>query len=265
MIAGWLAVESRVLQIGRCGRLNGGRPGRGSGGGDAASQTASPLPRDRHGWRIALASGAGALHAGAAGFLASRRPAASTTKDCGNGRLMPEFGDRFSRRDRRLRRATAWIGAAGIYGAAQGLSAWAAQRAQGRGTGPQYEQFERPAFAPPGAVFPVVWSALNLTTATSAWCVWRAREPGPQAPSRRKVLAWWALAVVIRSGYTPLAFGGRRLWAATADAALLFVIMARYASLARRVDQTAAVLAVPEVAWTAFATVLSTAVAAKNG
>jgi hypothetical protein len=40
--------------------------------------------------------------------------------------------------------------------------------------------------------------------------------------------------------------------------------MARYAFLARQVDQTAAVLAVPEVAWTAFATVLSTAVAAKR-
>jgi len=39
----------------------------------------------------------------------------------------------------------------------------------------------------------------------------------------------------------------------------------RYAFLARRVDQTAAVLAVPEVAWTAFATVLSTAIVAKNG
>lgn len=186
------------------------------------------------------------------------------TKDCGNGRLMSESDDRFSRRDRRLRQGAAWIGAAGIYGAAQGLSAWAAQRAQASGTRPQYEQFERPAFAPPGAVFPVVWSALNLTTATSAWRVWRAREPGPHAPSRREVLAWWALAVIIRSGYTPLAFGGRRLWAATADAALLFAVMARYASLARRVDQTAAVLAVPEVAWTAFATVLSTAVAAKN-
>ena len=178
---------------------------------------------------------------------------------------MSESDDRFSRRDRRLRQGAAWIGAAGIYGAAQGLSAWAAQRAQGSGTRPQYEQFERPAFAPPGAVFPVVWSALNLTTATSAWRVWRAREPGPHAPSRREVLAWWALAVIMRSGYTPLAFGGRRLWAATADAALLFSVMARYASLARQVDQTAAVLAVPEVAWTAFATVLSTAVAAKNG
>jgi translocator protein len=190
---------------------------------------------------------------------------ASTAQDRGNSRVVTKYGDRFTPRDGRLRQAAAWIGAVGLYGAAQGLSAWAAQRAQGRGTRPQYEQFERPAFAPPGAVFPVVWSALNLTTATSAWRVWRAREPGPQTPSRREVLAWWALAVIIRSGYTPLAFGGRRLWAATADAALLFAIMARYAFLARQIDQTAAVLAAPEVTWTAFATALSTAVAAKNG
>ena len=163
-----------------------------------------------------------------------------------------------------LRQVAAWMGAAVVYGAAQGLSAWAARYARGRGTRPQYEQFERPAFAPPGAVFPVVWLALTMTTATSAWLVWRAGEAGPGAPSRRAVLAWWALAVIVRSGYVPLAFGSRRLWAATADSALLCSVMAHYASLARRVDQTAAALAVPEIAWTAFATVLSAAVARKN-
>ena len=42
-------------------------------------------------------------------------------------------------------------------------------------------------------------------------------------------------------------FGRRRLWAATADAAILFAVMARYALLARRIDQPAALLAVPEV------------------
>jgi tryptophan-rich sensory protein len=175
------------------------------------------------------------------------------------------FSARASGRDARLRQVAAWIGAAVVYGAAQGLSTWVARYAQGRGTRPQYEQFERPAFAPPGAVFPVVWSALNLTTATSAWLVWRADEAGPGAPLRRRtVLEWWALAIIIRSGYVPLAFGSRRLWAATADSALLCMVMVRYASLARRVDQTAAALAVPEIAWTAFATVLSAAVARKN-
>jgi translocator protein len=172
--------------------------------------------------------------------------------------------DRLSGRGSPIRQAVAWFGAVGIYGAAQGLSAWTAQRLPGHGTRPQYEQFERPAYAPPGAVFPAVWSGLNLTTATSAWRIWRACEPGAEIPARRESLAWWALAVAVRSGYTPLAFGSRRLWAATADAAVLFTVMTRYSLLARRVDQAAALLAMPEVAWTAFATVLSTAVAAKN-
>lgn len=165
---------------------------------------------------------------------------------------------------RRTRQALAWAGAVAVYGAGQGLSAWAAQRPPGRATRPRYERFERPSFAPPGAVFPVVWSALNVTTATSAWRVWRARPLEANGRDRRAALAWWTAAVVVRSGYTPLAFGGERLWAATVDAALLCAVMTRYASLAYRLDRPAGSLAAPEVAWTAFATVLSTAVAAKN-
>jgi tryptophan-rich sensory protein len=168
---------------------------------------------------------------------------------------------------RTFRAAAAWAGAAAVYGAAQGLSAWAGQRAAG--TRPQYERFDRPAFSPPGAVFPVVWSVLNLTTATSAWRLWRvqASQPDPAAPATRAAraaLAWWAGAVAVRSGYVPLEFGARRFWLATADSALLCAVMTRYAWLARRADPAAAALAVPEIAWTAFATVLSAAVARRN-
>ncbi len=176
---------------------------------------------------------------------------------------MTENNARCSGRSGPLGKAAAWAGAAGVYDAAQGLSAWAAQRGRGGSTRPQYEEFKRPGFAPPGAVFPLVWSALNLTTATSAWRIWRA-ESAAQDPDRREALAWWAAAVVVRSGYVPLAFGSRRLRAATADAALLCAVMTRYAVVARRVDQPAALLALPEVAWTGFATVLSAAVAALN-
>ena len=177
---------------------------------------------------------------------------------------------------RTFRAAAAWAGTAAVYGAAQGLSAWAGQRAAG--TRPQYQRFDRPAFSPPGPVFPVVWSALNLTTATSAWRLWRvqagqpdpaapAGQPDPPAPATRAAraaLAWWAAAVAVRSGYVPLEFGARRFWLATADSALLCAVMARYAWLARRADPAAAALAVPEIAWTAFATVLSAAVARRN-
>lgn len=74
----------------------------------------------------------------------------------GKARVMAEFSVRAPGGDGRRRQVAAWMGAAVVYDAAQGLSAWAARYAQGRGTRPQYEQFERPAFAPPGAVFPVV-------------------------------------------------------------------------------------------------------------
>ncbi len=174
---------------------------------------------------------------------------------------------------RTFRAAAAWAAAAAVYGAAQGLSAWAGQRAAG--TRPQYQRFDRPAFSPPGPVFPVVWSALNLTTATSAWRLWRvqasqpdpaaqASQPDPAAQASRAALAWWAGAVAVRSGYVPLEFGARRFWLATADSALLCAVMARYAWLARRADAAAAALAVPEIAWTAFATILSAAVARRN-
>jgi len=152
-----------------------------------------------------------------------------------------------------------------VYGGAQAVSSWLAFRSRGGDhSRSQYERFVQPSFAPPGEVFPVIWSGLNLTTATSAWRLWRAPTNGPAASARHAALAWWAVAVVIRTGYVPLAFGQRRLWAATVDSALLCGIMTRYAVLARQVDEPAAALAVPEIAWTTFATVLSAAVARKN-
>jgi tryptophan-rich sensory protein len=40
--------------------------------------------------------------------------------------------------------------------------------------------------------------------------------------------------------------------------------MIRYAAVARRADPTAAALAAPEIAWTAFATALSATIALQN-
>jgi len=159
---------------------------------------------------------------------------------------MPELIDRG-----RLRLGSgfaSWAGLAAVYAAAQGLSAWSGQRA--RGARDQYQDFRQPSFAPPGPVFPVVWSALNLATATSAWRLWRGRRaPGPEVPHAQVAVAWWALGLVLRSGYGPVEFGARRYWAAT---------------VARRADPAAAALAAPEIAWTAFATVLSTVIAVQN-
>jgi tryptophan-rich sensory protein len=149
------------------------------------------------------------------------------------------------------------MGFTGAYAAAQAVAVALSRDQRG-----QYRRFDQPPFAPPGAVVPVVWTALNATTATSAWRVWDTGDLGD--PAVRRTLAIWGAAVVIRSGYTPLAFGQRRLWWATADAALLAATMTAYTISASRVDPVAAILALPETAWTSFATVLSTELARRN-
>jgi hypothetical protein len=52
------------------------------------------------------------------------RPVAGMPRDRGKAVVMPENDDRCSRRRRKLRQAGAWAGAAAVYAAAQGLSAW---------------------------------------------------------------------------------------------------------------------------------------------
>ena len=159
------------------------------------------------------------------------------------------------------RNGLALLAAIGTYGAAQGLSAAVARMLRGRSTRRQYQgDVALPSFAPPGQAFPLVWSVLNVTTATSAWRLWRAGS----RPASDPALLLWLAAVPLRSAYVPLAFGRRWWWPATGSAALLSAALASYAAAARRTSRTAAVLALPEVGWTAFATVLSAAVARRN-
>lgn len=154
-------------------------------------------------------------------------------------------------------RAAGWVGFVGGYAVAQAvamhLSGDAAKKTR---------QLDTPPFNPPTVVFPVVWTALNVLTGTSAWLVWDRGTPGD--PARRNALVAWSAAVVARTGYSPLEFGLEKRWLATADAGLLAATMGTYAVLAGRVDRLAGALALPEAAWTSFATVLSADIARRN-
>ncbi len=153
-------------------------------------------------------------------------------------------------------KAGRWAGFVGTYALGQ-----AASMAMTNDVRTDYRRLDQPAFAPPPAAFPIAWSTLNVLGGTSAWRVWEASTDNP---ARRQALALWVAAIGLRTAYTPLAFGSQRRWLATADAAALALVMAAYAERAARVDRTAALLAVPEVGWTTFATVLSADVARRN-
>ena len=154
-----------------------------------------------------------------------------------------------------LLRAARWAGFVGAYAAGQVLS-----MAISGDVRREYRRVEQPPFAPPAPVIPAVWTVLNVTSATSAWRVWEA----PASAHRTQALALWGAALGLRTAYTPLAFGHRLRWLATADAAALAVVMAAYTERAAHIDRAAAALAAPEVAWTSFATALSADLARRN-
>jgi tryptophan-rich sensory protein len=165
-----------------------------------------------------------------------------------------------------MKKPLAALGLLGVYLVGQGASvALTGRRTDRDGTEASRSEFARlptPDWAPPAPIYGIVWSGLAVTSSAAAWrVVSKGSTPDGLTPQAQRAMAWWVAATLPRSAYTPLAFGERKLWAATADAGLLAATWAGFALAASRVDRKAAALALPELAWTSFATVLSAATA----
>ena len=153
-------------------------------------------------------------------------------------------------------RALALVGA-GVGVAAIGGSVWSPARPSIRRW---YRGLDKPPFTPPDPVFGAAWGVLYTLVALSAWRVHRA----PGSPDRdRAVRLWWA-QLALNAAWSPTFFGRRAIGAALVDAVALAGTAAAYTAAARRVDRPAAALAVPYVAWTAFAAVLTASILRRN-
>lgn len=119
-----------------------------------------------------------------------------------------------------------------------------------RGTREQYRRLENPSFAPPGWVFPVVWTALYKMMGVAKY---RAQKTAKPLGRERQVLAPYELQLGLNFLWSFLFFKwGLRGTALVEMAALLgAVIWAAYEFY--QVDQLAGVLMVPYIAWVAFA------------
>jgi tryptophan-rich sensory protein len=131
-----------------------------------------------------------------------------------------------------------------------------------RGSRPRlwYRSLEKPAFTPPDRVFPVVWSVLYGLIALSGWRVWRRRG----RTGRGWALGLWATQLGLNGAWSWLFFGQRRARAALADVGLMLASIAAYAKAAERIDRPAALLMVPYLGWTAFATALNAEIVRRN-
>ena len=116
-----------------------------------------------------------------------------------------------------------------------------------------YQALRKPTWQPSGAVIGAVWTVLYTLLSISAVLLWWHRR-------ERSDTRFWAILTIqylLNFAFTPLFTRLHALRLATLDCALLTVCVGTLIALAWPVRRLAALLLVPYVAWTAFATGLS--------
>ncbi len=127
-----------------------------------------------------------------------------------------------------------------------------------------YRSLDLPAWQPPPAAFPVVWTALYADIAASSAAALNAYDKAGDAEGRSTYLKAFGTNLALNAAWSAVFWRSRRPWAAAAHAALL---TASSADLARRAGQSskgAGIALSPYAVWCGFATVLSAAIARRN-
>lgn len=124
----------------------------------------------------------------------------------------------------------------------------------------ELQNLNQPALAPPGAVFPVVWTVLFVLMGISAGLVWTRSGDGP----RNSAIGAWTLQLFFNFGWSILFFGlglrGAAFFWLLALIVLVIIMVIKF----HRISVPAAVLQAPYMLWLLFAAYLNFEVWALN-
>lgn len=120
-----------------------------------------------------------------------------------------------------------------------------------------YLSLAKPGFAPPNWIFAPVWTTLYVLIAFAG-----ARSFIDHRRSAAMRL-WWA-ALLLNFAWSPLFFGLHEPALAMIVIIGLIVAILLFIAFSWRADRTAAILFLPYLAWTSFASVLNAAIVALN-
>ena len=111
-----------------------------------------------------------------------------------------------------------------------------------------YASLAQPVLAPPGWLFPVVWTVLYILMGLSAGMIYLSDDD-----CRRDALRVYALQLFLNFGWTILFFGFSLRFAAFIWLVLLWAAIAGTALLFRFISKPAGWLMLPYLAWVTFA------------
>ena len=151
-----------------------------------------------------------------------------------------------------------WIwGALAVVGATIGAATLGATTTS---PGTWYRTLKKPPGTPPNAVFGPVWTVLYMGIAYAGVRLVRA----PASPQRSKALAWWSAQLALNAAWSPVFFGLKQPAVAMWVIAALVPTIAIATNAARKVDRPSALLMLPYLAWTSYATYLNAGILLQN-
>lgn len=131
-----------------------------------------------------------------------------------------------------------------------GLSAWLTKDSMNI-----YETFIQPPLAPPGWLFPVVWTILYILMGIAAYLVWAENDPG-----RDDALWVYGAQLIFNFVWSLIFFNARRFGLAFLWLIVLWVLILVTVIRFRRINRTAGNLMLPYLAWVTFAAYLNAAI-----
>jgi benzodiazapine receptor len=120
-----------------------------------------------------------------------------------------------------------------------------------------YANFNKPAFSPPGFLFPVVWTILFFLMAVAAYRVWMKGKSGEDVS---KALVLYGVQLFLNFLWSIIFFRFRLYAIAFLELLLLLVFILLTTFEFYRIDKPSAYLMIPYIAWVSFAGVLNYAI-----
>ena len=119
----------------------------------------------------------------------------------------------------------------------------------------EYAGLNQPPLAPPGWVFPVVWTVLFILMAIAAYLVWEK-----DSPARARALGLYGVQLAFNFLWTIIFFNTARYGFALIWLLVLWGLILATLVAFRRDSRTAGKLMIPYLAWVTFAAYLNAGV-----
>ncbi len=115
-----------------------------------------------------------------------------------------------------------------------------------------YQTLEKPAFAPPGWIFPVVWSILYVLMGISAYLIWKS-----DVSDRKPAMLLYFSQLFANFLWSPVFFGLKSLKGAAVIAIALLILITAMMISFYRICKASAYLNIPYLLWAVFAAYLT--------